>query len=992
MASLERLAEVLWREVQILSYEPLRDASTIVNALGYSWGPNEDLPCIVIEHASYGTLDKFLHARGSFIDGGWDLCRSLCLDVAVALGVLHSNGIIHGDVKVENVLVYSHEAKYATAKLSDFGHSIFSSAAGEPISYLGTPMYNPPEVLRLESYTTSTGLTTMEQLSKCDVWAFGLMVWCTINAGKGYFQDQWLSQGRKFTDKLDFLINHQSDYLQLASSEFLRDSEVFSSAPGSIKLLFNSLLWNCLYGQNEQRCTMREASILLDTGRDWQHFESNAFRQESTDLQKASFGVFQVLDCIDSDIPWHFRQALVKDLLKLEDIRQAHSSNSNDSPTSCYITGHELIGYHKEPIENINQTGVLATCYATSFGVAFSLENMFKNLQKDGMTSGHTGVFIERIKQAHSMSLDGDVQKDIEGDWQDDAWFSKSIHSFQTAMYKEHRLKMDRARFQSLDFELHNRSSYDALLNTAGKFPDSNLEIYCRDGLQYLRPFLHFAVGMDDEKLAQKLIQHGANVDQQDSEERTALFEACAVGNNEIEKVGIALVMAGADLEVSIHQGKAWNLGWHGISISGTPLHVAVSCRNAEAIRVLLQQGANVNHRVTFRSPLDTATAYHLPDICELLIKKGAKVERYWVTGRSPLHSFGDSSLSPSYARLLLRHGSNIQSPNIYGDTALLIAVKDRADDVHAMKVILKQYDILCLPIDKSLIFPAIEASSFNNSCSKISELLAHGFEQTLQNSDGNMILHHCVVKGAAAALRMLATDSTLDLEVRNREGYTPLHLACVMDSIGCLAILCENGASVNSQVDGSKDLALSLALSSGSIEAFYILLQNNADPWLGTQASRGPTILHRICSRKLNSQAQAMNPFFLGSQNFIKLHVPPTSLLSEIMSHGSSEVFLSVGMRDSGLLNARNHRGCTGLHVAVESADLAAVEILLHEGADKNLSDDFGLKPLDYVDLTMSSYKRWRGGYSAKFDDIFIEIRLLLQDSGSPKEVLQSS
>jgi serine/threonine protein kinase len=62
----------------------------------------------------------------------------------VALEVLRAHGIIHGDIKMENVLVYWDEVKYATAKVSDFCHSVFHLAAEESASYIGTPIYKSP--------------------------------------------------------------------------------------------------------------------------------------------------------------------------------------------------------------------------------------------------------------------------------------------------------------------------------------------------------------------------------------------------------------------------------------------------------------------------------------------------------------------------------------------------------------------------------------------------------------------------------------------------------------------------------------------------------------------------------------------------------------------------------------------------------------------------------------------------------------------------------
>jgi ankyrin repeat protein len=174
--------------------------------------------------------------------------------------------------------------------------------------------------------------------------------------------------------------------------------------------------------------------------------------------------------------------------------------------------------------------------------------------------------------------------------------------------------------------------------------------------------------------------------------------------------------------------------------------------------------------------------------------------------------------------QLVIQHGVDIQTRDKYGETALSIAIKDRTDDMYVAKVILRQYQLLGIPVDPSLIFPAIESSSFNNSCSKITEVLKYGFEQTLHNSDGNAPLHHCVIKSATAALRKLVTFPSINLDLRNRDGFTPLHLASKIGSIDCLAILCENGASVNSRVDNSEDVALTLALASGNTDVFYVV------------------------------------------------------------------------------------------------------------------------------------------------------------------------
>jgi serine/threonine protein kinase len=50
----------------------------------------------------------------------------LIADVAAGIHALHTVGIIHGDIKLENVLVVDSERRSVSpmAKLCDFGHSI----------------------------------------------------------------------------------------------------------------------------------------------------------------------------------------------------------------------------------------------------------------------------------------------------------------------------------------------------------------------------------------------------------------------------------------------------------------------------------------------------------------------------------------------------------------------------------------------------------------------------------------------------------------------------------------------------------------------------------------------------------------------------------------------------------------------------------------------------------------------------------------------------
>ena len=143
----------------------------------------------------------------------------------ISLGVeyLHSNDVIHRDLKLENILISSS----GHVKICDFG---LSCIADKCIGVLGTLGYLSPEIIRNIPYT-----------NKVDIWSIGVIAYLLVY-GKGPFDDGRGNSDEEFeltsekTLKLDYTTSDKMLYI----NDFLKDIFVEESKRHSIISLLRS--------------------------------------------------------------------------------------------------------------------------------------------------------------------------------------------------------------------------------------------------------------------------------------------------------------------------------------------------------------------------------------------------------------------------------------------------------------------------------------------------------------------------------------------------------------------------------------------------------------------------------------------------------------------------------------------------------------------------------------------------------------------------------
>lgn len=174
------------RELRVLTHEPLRNHENIVRLIGVGWERNRlsiktsvfHWPFLVLEHAHYGSLSDFLENHA--VD--FDTRRALCLDVGMGLQKLHQCDVIHGDMKLENVLVAKHSTRKYVAKIADFGFTIFDLQGNSPTTQkVG---YSEP----WEAPESANTLSFRDRQST-DTYSYGFLIWRCLSYGHHPFDE-----------------------------------------------------------------------------------------------------------------------------------------------------------------------------------------------------------------------------------------------------------------------------------------------------------------------------------------------------------------------------------------------------------------------------------------------------------------------------------------------------------------------------------------------------------------------------------------------------------------------------------------------------------------------------------------------------------------------------------------------------------------------------------------------------------------------------------
>jgi ankyrin repeat protein len=429
-----------------------------------------------------------------------------------------------------------------------------------------------------------------------------------------------------------------------------------------------------------------------------------------------------------------------------------------------------------------------------------------------------------------------------------------------------------------------------------------------RDGLAPL----HFAAREGHEGLIYFLLERKANVNIKNSSGATPLHEAARSGN--VNVMGL-IIRRGAEINAQDAKGNS-------------ALHIAVPPQNHQAaIKLLLNSGIDPHLRDDY--------------------------------GDTPLHALISLNRSPETVKTLLDGDVDITARNINGQTPLFLAVKE---DRLALVPLLLSRGADIFAADNSGITPFDYAMRLKGP---ILDALISPETAQQQDSAGNTILHLAVKNKGDTLIIAKIVDQRANINVRNREGDTALHIAARMNNREAGEYILSKDANIfYANSAGESPLYIALTHASGVLEWMFNHKTAAAHDGLGN------TMLHYVALWKLDRHI----PFIIqkGISTEAANATGETPLFWAVKYDGASTVWTLLQAKAN--LHARDSQGNSVLHAAVRWNAKNAVNTLLGAGINPDVHS---------LDMTTPLHEAVRLGLN--------DIAIVLINKGADLEVRDS-
>ncbi|KAK4223974.1 hypothetical protein QBC38DRAFT_424358 [Podospora fimiseda] len=888
-------------EAEILSHPAVQSHPNFPSLKGHTWLHTENsvVPALVMELAVLGNARAFLGNKGKHVTP--DVKIALCDHVAAGLEFLHTCNITHGDVKLDNILIFEGD-RHGTfvAKISDFERSPQNSAT---LSYTGTMCYNAPEVQVANNKSTGSRPVDPKQMWLCDVFSFGILALEACWDGTFY---RSLSRGLG-------LMNSILDGLDVVSLALEIAHDELKSCPELLEIC-SALIKKTLPHRPSDR--LREGWISVH----------RLFGSNISDESKVSVDVLQQSSATSHSL--HSVSSLSSGLsgrgvgligsLVKSDLMEIATSSSNSLSRGRALFSLFLSDHVDKTLESF------------STGKAETLEESLQNLT-DSAVAKFPAAFIigQRVFEANDIKVPevflrgpNDEQlrqalKRLAHDLPDTDFYSAAVQTFWPPVLRD----ACRRLFPVLDV---SDNLFDMPTWIADQIRLVGRELFKRHAEQQF--FLHRAILNGSYASCERLILLGCDINARMPGGITPLNLACRCAEVEMVKLllkwdadaslsdndnslplhwlvllpneavadGIATQLADSCKRAGRSADTASKAFFDDLALAtnGNPLSWAIHCRNYNLVRTI------IHNNIVDPTIGPTGKGHYLTMAAATVCTKTAECLLQFISQKEG-SSFGVPGVVDNMFRWIgsspIFCSSDVQKWAMHG-RGLSIAIREFIDTLERFGGVLNlsvafSFAIFTGPtLMKELVrrgvnintvthdgyledhqFPldiAIANASMGDwkytRLESVRYLLSLGAKIT----DGSPPIQFAcnILGGPAPALLKVICESEPDLETRSQDGFTPLlFLVRRSWSLDAIKVLVEAGANVRAEREmGFGETALAYAVLHSKWEIIEYLLQNGATLEFGVTCGRPQTVLHRLVVGTFGCMADNI-PGFLG-------------------------------------------------------------------------------------------------------------------------------
>ncbi|KAF2848106.1 ankyrin [Plenodomus tracheiphilus IPT5] len=962
-------------ELRIMRHEPLRDHPNILSLVGYGWNVEGGsiLPYILVDYCANGNLRQYLVKRRiSPIHK-----EILIANVATGIHALHLAGVIHGDVKLDNVLVVDAPSA-PLAKLCDFGHSVVigpDSDTHRSALYRGTNRYNAPEV-----FLQSEKRILQTEMRKCDVWAFGLLAWEVLLDGIHY-----TNRVAGMTD--DHSAGHPPSTLEPDAILTLALSATRTSTDDIQRAIYKNLFRRALVADPNQRSGQLDSLLITSK---WRQTTTSSNITQLVLHADASEWSYEVLR------PGRrFERHLLTNLVPGKIFR-----HENDREIFWVHKQHifrDLIRIVNDPTESVGIKGTAAwqaaICLATGFGISVNVpdaDKYFAQATELGAEVAHAfGSLVIRSGSDHNgdtytefilnrlsskFSKGPHIQKTQESRLGNSTKHWTTSNSFWSPELENHEY-LHVPGESNITFDDHLFCQTLPLVESISSLVEAIqqkdwpriLDIHKAHPLDVLQndwsgePFLILGLQTRDTTVVRTLIACGASPESKGAGGRNSFHWLFMLDHDAtwVARESLGTYRRSTSLDEMALDSLEIFSQW-ALKLRGTPLAHAISVGSYDTVVALLDLGANplatdyapITPLVSFQSswtPVHVAIKYQRPDILELLQDAADRVA---LSEYGQLHRVGLGAIALCVStdlELMAMHGRK-RDADLMKTVELLgppYVLGEQSDDGHtAIMASLERHDFRVLasllqrnaalastpskspnPLDPDTFHYPIHHAAYVASrrddlaALEALELIFKYNPRALYSRDsvGRTPLHIAASGSSPLTALFILDRLPLLLNVKDDYGAEPLHYC---ESAAVCEQLLSRGSSINA-MDFAAKTPLCNAVAKGLELVVDMLCMKTAMIDMPKSTVHNPLhvaikgTLHTIAAKLIEYGA---SPNAIDEQGNSPVHIAATGSPRYIMR------MLLVGGADTSILN---NQGCSALSTAIKHNNIAAVEEL---------------------------------------------------------------